>query len=197
MRIIAGRFKGRKLATVRGAIRPTPDRLRETLFDVLGTAVVDSVWIDLFAGSGAVGIEALSRGARFVLFNDRERSALQLVEKNLRLCGIEGQYELSSRDGITLLRKPPLGEQADFFFLDPPYKYGRYRKLLERIVDSVAFNKERSTILLEIFKKTEIDFLPESLAVVRTVQCGDSHVLIMRGRMTDRPEEQPDAAGQD
>src|ERR1017187_4702734 len=89
MRVIAGTYRSRKLQTLRGlALRPSSDRLRETLFNILGPAVADSVFVDLFAGSGAVGIEALSRGARRAIFVENHAAAADLLRGNLQSLGI-------------------------------------------------------------------------------------------------------------
>ena len=104
-------------------MRPTSDRLRETLFDVVAPALPDSVWIDLFAGSGAVGIEALSRGARQIYFVESAKSAAALVRQNLKSLGISDGFEIIERNAVKALRL--LDSEAvacDFCFLDPPYR---------------------------------------------------------------------------
>lgn len=124
MRVIAGRYRSRRLTAPEGiATRPTSDRLRETLFNVVAADVPGSVWLDLFAGSGAIGIEALSRGARMVYFIESARRAAQSIRKNLASLQIEQGFELLERDAATSLRQ--LDSQAvvcDFCFLDPPYR---------------------------------------------------------------------------
>ncbi|MGH9340017.1 MAG: 16S rRNA (guanine(966)-N(2))-methyltransferase RsmD [Acidobacteriota bacterium] len=177
MRVIAGRYRGHRLASVRGEIRPTSDRLRETLFNILRDSVAGSVWLDGFAGSGAVGIEALSRGARYVIFNDKSRQAIRLLRKNLQICRVEEGYEIHQKDLLTLLRlelKP-----LDIIFLDAPYAYPRYDKLLSKLGESLL--KKSSLIILEVFKKTQLEsVLPSSLEVWRTVQEGDSRLIFLR-----------------
>ncbi len=128
MRIIAGQYRSRPLRTVRGNdVRPTSDRLRETLFNVLtasrGGSLDDTVWIDLFAGTGAVGIEAISRGARQVYFVESARAAANVVRLNLRDLGIDEGYEVIERDAVQALRVLDAeAVRCDFCFLDPPYK---------------------------------------------------------------------------
>src|SRR5262249_59897970 len=105
MRVIAGKFRSRPLRSLRGMdIRPTTDRLRETLFNVLTagnpTALVGTVWVDLFAGTGAVGIEALSRGAKIVHFVESSPKAVELVRKNLKSLGITGDFEVLTQDAV-------------------------------------------------------------------------------------------------
>ena len=124
MRVIAGKYRSRPLATLRGIhLRPTSDRLRETLFNVVAPSVPDSVWLDVFAGTGAVGIEALSRGARMAYFIESSKKAAALVRRNLQSLGIEEGFEILEREALPALRL--LDSQAvgcDFCFLDPPYR---------------------------------------------------------------------------
>lgn len=178
MRVIAGKFKGRRLATVRGDIRPTSDRLRESLFDVLGDRVPGSVWLDLFAGTGAIGIEALSRGASKVVFNDREPSAAALVAKNLDLCGLARGIELLRLDAFKLISTARMDPAADFVFMDPPYAFGRHYKLLDRISRSRLIHPG-SCLILETGKALPTGFLPDNLCLSRTVEAGDSRLYLI------------------
>jgi len=128
MRVISGKFRSRPLRSLRGMdTRPTADRLRETLFDVLTSgdphALEDTVWLDLYAGTGAVGIEALSRGARMVYFIDSAAGAVATIRENLRSLGIRDGFEVQERDTVRALRL--LDSEAvacDYCFLDPPYR---------------------------------------------------------------------------
>lgn len=180
MRIIAGRFKGRKLVEFKGSTRPTSDRLRESLFDSLGRSVEDSVWLDLFAGSGAVGLEALSRGARHVVFNDRESDARKLLKRNLQACGVVHDVQTWDLDAITFLRKNPIRVVCTHIFLDPPYQYPRLGKLLRTVVGSAVFDPENTLVMLETFKKTKVDLSDLPLEVEKTLRSGDSLILMMR-----------------
>jgi 16S rRNA (guanine966-N2)-methyltransferase len=124
MRVIAGTFRSRPLRAPQGLdTRPTSDRLRETLFNVLAPRIEDAVFLDLYAGSGAVGIEALSRGARETIFVEQAEPALKAIRSNLASLGIRGGYALEPRSVAAGLRR--LAEQerkADVVFLDPPYR---------------------------------------------------------------------------
>lgn len=128
MRVIAGKFRGRPLHSLSGVdIRPTSDRLRETLFNVLTagnpTVLEDTVWLDLFAGTGAVGIEALSRGAKQVFFVETAFRAAKLVEKNLQSLNIAEGYKILREDLAGVLwRLQREHTVADVVFLDPPYR---------------------------------------------------------------------------
>jgi 16S rRNA (guanine(966)-N(2))-methyltransferase RsmD len=124
MRVIAGKYRSRALRSLRGLdVRPTTDRLRETLFDVLASQVEDSVWLDLYAGTGAVGIEALSRGARTVYFVEASRRAAEVIRQNLRSLQIEEGYEVLQREAEPALRLlDSRAVSCDVCFLDPPYR---------------------------------------------------------------------------
>jgi 16S rRNA (guanine966-N2)-methyltransferase len=125
MRIIAGKYRSRQIQTVAGNdVRPTTDMLRETLFNVVSAArpIEDTAWLDVYAGSGAVGIEALSRGARQVYFIESSRKAVTLIRQNLASLKIQSGFEVIERDADAALRR--LDSQAvacDVCFLDPPY----------------------------------------------------------------------------
>jgi 16S rRNA (guanine(966)-N(2))-methyltransferase RsmD len=140
MRIVAGQFGSRRLLPVHDLdLRPTSDRLRETLFDVLGQRVAGSIFLDAYAGTGAVGIEALSRGARRAIFLERHAATLELIRKNLSNLGVEiesprarahdesseaqiGKAEILTMDAIKALKHlAGAHRQADFLFADPPY----------------------------------------------------------------------------
>jgi 16S rRNA (guanine966-N2)-methyltransferase len=122
MRIIAGAHKGRRLVAPPGAAtRPTSDRVREALFSILGARVPDAVVLDLFAGSGALGIEALSRGAASATFVDDAAPAIKAIRRNLE--GVEGA-EVVRRDARGFMRDASAaGRQYDLVFLDPPYRH--------------------------------------------------------------------------
>jgi 16S rRNA (guanine966-N2)-methyltransferase len=124
MRVIAGEFRSRLLQAPKGtATRPTSDRLRETLFNILGPQVEGSRFVDLYAGSGAVGIEAISRGAEFVWFAEREKPAVAAIRANLAELKIAGGYALEDRGvGKLLESMVAKGRAAEIVFLDPPYE---------------------------------------------------------------------------
>src|SRR5919205_4096933 len=106
MRVIAGRYKGRRLKTPTWeGLRPTSDKLRETLFNVLAPRIEGARVLDGYAGTGAVGLEALSRGAAHVTFVERDRRALALIRQNLGICGVEQGYTIENDDLLTVLRR--------------------------------------------------------------------------------------------
>lgn len=118
MRVIAGRFRSRKLLSVPGLdVRPTPDRLREALFNVLAPRIEGAVFLDAYAGSGAVGIEALSRGARQVILIEKSAAALKVIETNLASLGIGREATVVRGNAGSIVSK----YEAQIAFLDPPY----------------------------------------------------------------------------
>lgn len=123
MRVIAGEFRSRPLAAPKGRdTRPTSDRLRETLFNVLAPQVAGAVCLDLYAGSGAVGIEALSRGAAEAIFVENAEPALRAIRANLSSLGIRGGYALEARSVAAALKRMAVsGRAVNLVFLDPPY----------------------------------------------------------------------------
>jgi 16S rRNA (guanine(966)-N(2))-methyltransferase RsmD len=124
MRVIAGKFRSRLLQAPKGtATRPTSDRLRETLFNILGPRIEGARFVDLYAGSGAVGIEAISRGAEFVWFAEREKPAVAAIRANLAALKIAGGYALEDRGVGKLLESMVEKERkAEIVFLDPPWE---------------------------------------------------------------------------
>jgi 16S rRNA (guanine966-N2)-methyltransferase len=119
MRVIAGEFRSRRLKSIPGlATRPTPDRLRETLFDILGPRVEGAVFLDAYAGTGAVGIEALSRGAARAIFIERAKPAAKVLNENLAGLGIESRTLAVTAPALSSIAN----HKADIVFLDPPYE---------------------------------------------------------------------------
>ena len=134
MRVIAGELRSRRLKGVPGiATRPTPDRLRETLFDILAARIEGATFLDAYAGTGAVGIEALSRGARHCYFLERHRPALAVLRENLAALGLEARATVAEGRVAALLPRFP----ADLVFLDPPYDHeDEYAKALEALAQA-------------------------------------------------------------
>jgi 16S rRNA (guanine(966)-N(2))-methyltransferase RsmD len=185
MRIIAGKYKGKRLAPVQGDIRPSSDRLRETLFNVLGDKVIGTVWVDAMAGTGAVGIEALSRGASRVVFNDRSPDSGRLLRKNLVICQVEEGAQILALDVFVLFRTFR-GAPPDFVFLDPPYDFGRHDKLLRKLAASDMLGRQ-TVVILEAFKKMELDECPSPLEKVRVVDSGDSRLFFLKTASRQTP----------
>jgi 16S rRNA (guanine966-N2)-methyltransferase len=182
MRVIAGKYKSRKLAAPAGTdTRPTSDRLRETLFNVVAASVNDSVWLDLFAGTGAIGIEALSRGARMVYFVESSKRVAHIIRENLASLGIEEGFQVIEREVATAVRM--LDSQAvscDFCFLDPPYRnMGAYEEVLGFLSQSRLLTAA-STVIAEHDKHFDPGDVFGSLRRWRKLQQGDAVLSFYR-----------------
>ncbi|MCR5088434.1 MAG: 16S rRNA (guanine(966)-N(2))-methyltransferase RsmD [Oscillospiraceae bacterium] len=129
MRVITGSAGGRKLKSPKGeAVRPTTDHVKQAMFNILQFDLEGRKVLDLFAGTGQLGIEALSRGAREAVFTDRSRESVRLVKENLKSCGLSGRVLES--DAVSFLSR---GERFDIIFIDPPYDAGLYEAVLKQI----------------------------------------------------------------
>lgn len=186
MRVIAGKYRSRPLQSLRGLdLRPTADRLRETLFDVFTAgnpaALEGTAWIDLFAGTGAVGIEALSRGAGWVQFVEASSRAAELIEKNLRALKIEGGFQILRQEvNRAIHRLSAENVQADFVFLDPPYRLEpAYPQTLEALAASRVL-KPASVVIAEHHKKFETPTEVRSLKRYRLLRQGDAALSFYR-----------------
>jgi 16S rRNA (guanine(966)-N(2))-methyltransferase RsmD len=134
MRVIAGEFRSRRLKSIPGdATRPTPDRLRETLFDILNPYIEGARFVDAYAGTGAVGIEALSRGAGHAFFLERNRLALEAIRENLASLGLEPRATVLTGPALLMIAR----QRADIVFVDPPYSLElEYREVLDLLSEN-------------------------------------------------------------
>jgi 16S rRNA (guanine(966)-N(2))-methyltransferase RsmD len=188
MRVIAGDYKSRPLRTLEGMkTRPTSDRLRETLFNLLTagnpSALAGSVWLDLFAGTGAVGIEALSRGAAHVTFIDSGTKAVRVIRENLRSLGVRSGFEVMESDAMRALRElEQKGVIANYVFLDPPYaEHALYTKALELLSASPMVSTE-SLVIAEHDKRFDPGEAFGELLRTRIHAQGDSKLSFYRRR---------------
>jgi 16S rRNA (guanine966-N2)-methyltransferase len=186
MRVIAGQYRRRTLRSLPGPeIRPTADRLRETLFDVLCSgnpdALADSTWFDLYAGTGAVGIEALSRGARMVHFVESSKAAAELIAANLKSLGISQGFQILRVDAAKALRQLEASASgADYVFLDPPYSMqDAYAKVLAALAESTLL-RERSIVIAEHEKRFDPGEAFGKLRRYRKLTQGDTALSFYR-----------------
>lgn len=182
MRIVAGKYGSRHLkGPGHQELRPTSDRLRETLFDILGPAVEGSLFIDCYAGTGAVGIEALSRGARRVIFVEIARGAVALIRRNLQELGAQEDAEILHGDALRGLAKlHARGERADFLFLDPPYDdREEYARALEFLGYSAPL-AEDGTVIVEHRSTLTLPEFAGRLESARRVKQGDATLSFYR-----------------
>jgi 16S rRNA (guanine(966)-N(2))-methyltransferase RsmD len=186
MRVIAGKYRRRTLQALPGFdLRPTADRLRETLFNVLASgdpeALEGTVWLDLFAGTGALGVEALSRGAAMVYFVEGSAKAAGLIRENLHSVGVESGFHVLHQDvlgGLNHLAK--LRVAVDFAFLDPPYGlHAAYEQTLDAI-SRRGMVKPEGVIIAEHDKRFDPGDKPGSLARYRKLVQGDAALSFYR-----------------
>ncbi len=187
MRIISGTYRGHFLKTLKGGkLRPTSDHLRETLFDVLGPLIEGATFLDAYAGSGAVGIEALSRGAREVVFLEHHRPASELIRENLAALKIESGYSVlpwSVMKGIEKLVEE--GTKFDFAFIDPPYEEIReYHHALRELARSGLLGASAIAIA-EHSRHCELEDRYGRLSRTRLLRRGDSRLSFYR--MSESP----------
>ena len=188
MRVIAGIYRSRRLQSLRGsALRPSSDRLRETLFNILGPAIEGAILVDLFAGSGAVGIEALSRGAHGAVFVEKHAAGAALISRNLASLGIPKAAHVASRktfagsaEVIRMDARDALeslangGARVDFIFADPPYVDTRaYQEILTFLGESDLL-APGGRVILEHRRKTELPRVAGHLERTRLLEQGDS-----------------------
>jgi 16S rRNA (guanine966-N2)-methyltransferase len=186
MRVIAGKYRSRPLRSLPGMdIRPTSDRLRETLFDVLCAGNPDTLagttWFDLYAGTGAVGIEALSRGAAMVYFAEVSKAAADLIAGNLKSLGISSGFQIVKSETSKASRQwDSAGLRADFVFLDPPYRMrDEYAKTLDALAASQLVNVS-STIVAEHEKRFDPGETFGRIARYRRLDQGDAALSFYR-----------------
>lgn len=161
MRVIAGSAKRLQLKTLDGMdTRPTTDRIKETLFNMLSPYLYDCIFLDLFAGSGGIGIEALSRGAMEAVFVEKNPKAMTYIRENLKYTRLERKALTISSDVMTALYRLEGEKQFDFIFMDPPYNQQLERKVLEYLAGSQLLADE-GVIIVEASKDTSFDYLEE------------------------------------
>jgi 16S rRNA (guanine(966)-N(2))-methyltransferase RsmD len=194
MRIIAGTFRSRQLKSIKGlALRPTSDKLRETLFNVLGELVVDARFVDLFAGTGAVGIEALSRGSREAIFVEKHPPAVALIKKNLESLEIRKGARVLKSDALQALNEiaeapAPESARIGILFLDPPYADGEQYKNVLSFLGNASLLAENAVVIAE--HQSKLDLLESfgKLERVRVLRQGDAALTFYRFRPPSLPE---------
>lgn len=148
MRVISGSAKSLKLKTVEGTkTRPTQDRIKETLFNMIQYDIAGCTFLDLFAGSGGIGIEALSRGAKRACFVEKARNALACIRHNLKYTGLESKADVMSADVISAVcRLEQQGQVFDYIFMDPPYQKGWEDQILSMLDQSPVCGRDTIVI---------------------------------------------------
>ncbi len=192
MRIIAGTARSLPLKTVAGMdTRPTTDRIKETLFNMLQDEVPGSYFLDLFAGSGQIGLEAVSRGARYAVFVDNNKKAAACIEDNIHFTKFDKETKLYPADVLSALRSMEGKYQFDIIFMDPPYRQEIERDVLTYLAGSTLL-KEDTLIIVEAALETEFAYLKEldfELCKLKTYKT-NAHAFIRR-KILCRPEGTP------
>lgn len=159
MRIIAGTARSLPLKSIAGKdTRPTTDRIKETLFNILRTDISGSRFLDLFAGSGQIGLEALSRGADYAVFVENNKKAGACITDNIRFTRMQERCELLVMDVLSALRSLDGKEPFDLIFMDPPYRSGREQEVLTYLASS-ALLKEDAVVIIEAALDTDFSYL--------------------------------------
>lgn len=181
MRIIGGKAKGTRLGSLKGlSIRPTLDRVRESFFNQVSPVIEGAWFLDLFAGAGAVGIEALSRGAEKVVFVEPHPGAERLIRQNLLKCRFPGESDSgnswvliksSAIEAIRILEKK--GQRFDLIYVDPPFEDNLYEDVLLELSGSKLL-KETSQVIVEHFRKTGLEKNYGKLSLIKSRRLGDS-----------------------
>jgi 16S rRNA (guanine966-N2)-methyltransferase len=174
LRVIAGKAKGRKLKAVPGdTTRPITDRVKEALFNIIAGDVVDSSWWDVFAGTGAVGIEALSRGAAFVRFSDSHRAPIETIKSNLEHCGFKSQAEIRRAEAFASLSSPP-DRTFEYIYIAPPQYQEMWAKALELLDENIRWLAEDGWIIAQIDPKEYRPFEFEALEEIEQRKYGST-----------------------
>lgn len=182
MRIIAGTARSLPLKTIEGRdTRPTTDKTKETLFNVLQFEVPGSYFLDLFAGSGQIGLEAISRGANYAVFVENSRKAVACIEDNIHFTKFDTQSRLMTTDAVTAIKTLEEKYKFDIIFMDPPYNKELEKDVLYQLQDSPLL-KEDTTIVVEASLETDFDYLSEiGFEIVKTkAYKTNQHVFIKK-----------------
>ena len=185
MRIISGTSKGRKLVTPRSqSLRPTSDRVKESMFNILQDDIVGKVVLDLFAGTGNLGIEALSRGAKKTIFVEKGRQALRLIQRNLTQFGLEERSEILPKDAIRAIGiLKQRGESFDLILMDPPYEKGLIQRTLMKLNSYPIYHKD-SILVIEHDRREPIPEMVEGWTLIRQRGIGDTVISFLSPRLS-------------
>lgn len=184
MRVIAGKYKGRKLDTLKSLkVRPTSDRVKESVFSIIRKKVTDANFLDLCAGSGNIGIEALSQGAKQVTFLDEDLQSIRLIKQNLDKCGLNRQnpqilmLRSDASKGISILSKQR--KTFELIYFDPPYNSGIYERCITQISDERIL-ETKGLLLIEHHHNTQLPLDIGTLRCDRQNRYGETRISFYR-----------------
>lgn len=176
MRIVGGALKGRRIRVPGGkGLRPSTDKIRGAIFSVLGDDITGASVADLFCGSGALGLEALSRGADHAVFVDSSREATSVVKQNVREFGLQTRVEIRSKDVFGI--RPPLIEKVSIIFADPPYRklYG------DKLISLLSLKKFAYDGIIALEHENEWSYGGSEFKILKRIDFGDSSVSFLLG----------------
>ncbi|TDX52188.1 16S rRNA (guanine(966)-N(2))-methyltransferase RsmD [Orenia marismortui] len=178
MRIIAGKDKGRRLKSLkRRDVRPTTDRTKESIFNILGPNIAGTRFLDLYSGFGGIGIEALSRGAKEVVFVEKDRRNIKVIKDNLNLVDYEKISQIINNDVLRAL--PILNGEFDLIFMDPPYEETElYTNTLNKI-KSYNLLSDKGIIIIEYDAKDKIE-IPEGYSIIKEKRYGKAGIILVK-----------------
>ncbi len=184
MRIISGSSRGRKLKTIDGMdIRPTTDRVKESVFNIIQFDLQDCKFLDLFAGSGQIGLEALSRGARHTVFTDKNRKSVQILKENIAHCGFGTESRVVFMDAFNFIKET--NEKFDIIYLDPPFEQNIIPKILPLVAEKLNKNG------LIICECTSMEILPtqiDNLCLKKEYKYGKIKITVFTTPQIDENE---------
>lgn len=174
LRVIGGTAKGQRLRSVPGdTTRPVTDRVKEALFNILGADIQGAVFLDLFGGTGAIGIEALSRGAAYVLFTDLNRLPVETIRANLKSTRLEERGEVLRTDALTLLERAPR-RQFDYVYIAPPQYKGLWKEALRKLDAHPEWLSDDAWVIVQIHP-IEYEPVQEEPGLVNLVEFEQRH----------------------
>lgn len=182
MRVIAGSAKRMPLKTMEGLeTRPTTDRIKETLFNMISEYLADSNFLDLFSGSGGIGIEALSRGAASAVFVEQNKKAMNCIRENLKFTRLEDRAEVYETDVINALSRMEHKKKFDYVFMDPPYNQLHEKRVLEYLSKSDLLSED-ALIIVEASLETDVSYVTDlGFAVVKEkIYKTNKHIFLER-----------------
>lgn len=180
MRINAGKWKGRTIFSVEGlATRPTPDMMKQALFNILGDSIQNASFCDIFAGTGNVAFEALSRGARHATLIENSKAALNVIRQNITKLSCESTVSVMSNDALIAL-KLLRGKSFDFIFFDPPYNMGFEKSVLSLIHENALLRQDGIVIVQFEAKNSIAQDIPECYEIIDQRKYGRSSFIMLK-----------------
>lgn len=185
IRVIAGTARGRRLKLVPGdSTRPIMDRVKEALFGIIGNDIFDATFLDLFAGTGSVGIEALSRGAARAVMLDLDKRAVQTIQDNVRIASVQAGADVRRADAFAFLENPPR-QPFDYIYIAPPQYQGLWKRVLRFLDDHPAWVGEDTTVIVQIDPAEREPFAFTHLTLSDERRYGKTALLFFRRAAED------------